>query len=72
MKLFVADLVDKNPPVNSESGRTLLHFAAWSGKVHFLEYLSKFVDDLNPGLFTNDVSCPKFFIHYKCNINQLN
>ena len=57
MKLFVADLVDKNPPVNSESGRTLLHFAAWSGKVYFLEYLYPFVDDLNPGLYI-------YILHY--------
>ena len=51
MKLFVADLEDKNPPVKSESNRTLLYFSALSGKVSFLEYLSQFVDDLNPGLY---------------------
>merc|ERR1712223_1141358 len=49
MKLFVADLEDKNPPVKSESNRTLLYFSALSGKVSFLEYLSQFVEDLNPG-----------------------
>ena len=51
LKLFLADLEDKNPPINMLTKRTLIHLTAIGGYIRILDYLANFVDDLNPGTF---------------------